>query len=155
MASENGPKQKSIYLSAGRPVKVLASPVCAPDWLTLAETSPSSILRSLNATVHAGWFGRTYPASCRPTADGTLVPLSGRWSNAGMASPTECLTLSIAEFHNDAVACSLSDILERGTLPDRFYLSATACSGILRRADRRGKVLPEPLRLALEKRANS
>jgi hypothetical protein len=40
--------------------------------------------------------------------------------------------------------------LETSAVPQRFYLSATACRGILRRAEKRGKVLPEPLRRALE-----
>jgi hypothetical protein len=60
------------------------------------------------------------------------------------------LTLSSSEFHSAAVACSLSDILETGDVPRRFYLSATACRGILRRADKRGKTLPAPLQAALE-----
>jgi hypothetical protein len=67
-----------------------------------------------------------------------------------MGSPTECLTLSSTEFHKDAAVCSLSDVLETGDVPQRFYLSATACKGILRRADKRGKKLPEQLLHALE-----
>jgi hypothetical protein len=57
---------------------------------------------------------------------------------------------SISEFHSGAVACSLSDILETGDVPRRFYLSATACRGILRRAEKRGKDLPGSLKAALE-----
>jgi hypothetical protein len=57
----------------------------------------------------------------------------------GYGSPTECLTLSSLEFPSAAVACSLSDILETGDVPQRYYLSATACRGILRRAEKRGK----------------
>jgi hypothetical protein len=45
---------------------------------------------------------------------------------------------------------SLSDVLETQQVPQRFYLSAKACSGILRRAERRGKELPQMLRAALE-----
>ncbi|MDR2945582.1 MAG: hypothetical protein LBV79_02390 [Candidatus Adiutrix sp.] len=44
----------------------------------------------------------------------------------------------------------MSDILETGDLPPRYFLSATACRGILRRAEARGRNLPEALRLALE-----
>jgi hypothetical protein len=44
----------------------------------------------------------------------------------------------------------LSEILETGPIDPRFYLSATACKGILGRAEKRGKTLPAPLRLALE-----
>jgi hypothetical protein len=34
--------------------------------------------------------------------------------------------------------------------PEKYYLSARACEGILRRAERRGKALPPMLREALE-----
>jgi hypothetical protein len=64
------------------------------------------------------------------------------FQNSGTGSPTEYSTHSMPEFHSAAVACSLSDILETGDVPRRFYLSATACRGILRRAEKRGKTLP-------------
>ena len=54
-------------------------------------------------------------------------------------------TLNISEWHNDAAVCSLSSILEKGPIPRRFFLSAKACSGILRRAEARGKELPQKL----------
>jgi hypothetical protein len=44
--------------------------------------------------------------------------------------------------------------LETGELPPRFSLSAKACAGILRRAQRRGKELPTMLRQALEQVAS-
>jgi hypothetical protein len=66
-----------------------------------------------------------------------------------MGSPTEFLTLNTLEYPSDGVASSLSDILEIGELPQRYYLSGTACRGILRRAEKRGKELPEALRSAL------
>jgi hypothetical protein len=59
------------------------------------------------------------------------------------------LTLSSLEWHSAAAVCSLSDTLETGDLPQRFFLSATACKGILRRAEKRGKVLPPALEQAL------
>lgn len=43
---------------------------------------------------------------------------------------------------------SLSNILE-SNVDEMFHLSAKACQGILTRAERRGKKLPEPLRKAL------
>src|SRR3546814_15049798 len=66
-----------------------------------------------------------------------------------MGSPTAFSTLSTSEFPNGAVASSLSDILETGDLPQRYFLSAKACSGILRRAEKRGKTLPLALSRAL------
>jgi hypothetical protein len=56
---------------------------------------------------------------------------------------------SISESPNDAVASSLSGILETGDLPQRFFLSERACAGILRRAEKRGKTLPPALEHAL------
>ena len=38
-------------------------------------------------------------------------------------------------------------------VPEKYYLSQRACSGILRRASARGKELPELLKRALEKQA--
>jgi hypothetical protein len=136
-------------LLAALPANPSASQDSERAWQTSVATSPSNILGSLTDLAPSGWFGRTSPASCRAMEDGTLVPFSGAWSNSGMGSPTECLTLSSLEFHSGAVACSLSDILETGDLPQRYFLSATACKGILRRAEKRGKALPKQLAKAL------
>jgi hypothetical protein len=59
------------------------------------------------------------------------------------------LTLNTAEYPSDAVASSLSDVLE-SDVPQKYYLSPRACRGILRRAEKRGKRLPEHLAAALE-----
>jgi hypothetical protein len=56
---------------------------------------------------------------------------------------------------NDAAVCSLSDILETGGVPQRFSLTAKACAGILRRAEKRGKSLPPQLAHALQAVADS
>jgi hypothetical protein len=56
---------------------------------------------------------------------------------------------NISAWPNDAAVCSLSQVLETGSIPQRFFLSAKACAGILRRAEKRGKELPMPLRIAL------
>ena len=59
---------------------------------------------------------------------------------------------SFGEFPKEENASRLSQILE--DLPPRKYcLSARACDGILRRAERRGKALPAELREALERQA--
>ena len=49
---------------------------------------------------------------------------------------------------------TLSEILE-SSVSERYYLSAQACAGILRRAEKRGKDLPTALRLALEQVAGA
>ena len=61
----------------------------------------------------------------------------------------EFLMLNIGESPNDAADCTLASILEVNA-PGKYYLSARACEGILRRAERRGRPLPEMLKTALE-----
>jgi hypothetical protein len=62
---------------------------------------------------------------------------------------TEFLMLNTGESPSVVVASTLSQILEANA-PERYYLSAKACEGILRRAERRGKQLPPMLKEALE-----
>ena len=57
-------------------------------------------------------------------------------------------THSFGESPSVAVESRLSQILEAAPHP-KYYLSAKACQGILRRAERRGKELPEMLKTAL------
>ena len=62
----------------------------------------------------------------------------------------ESLMPNISDWPNAANVCSLSHVLETAPIPERYFLSSTACAGILRRADKRRRTLPEPLRKALE-----
>ena len=71
--------------------------------------------------------------------------------NSGTGSHTEFWMLSSSECPSAAGASSLSDILEGGRLPRRYFLSAKACAGILRRAEKRARALPPLLRTALER----
>jgi hypothetical protein len=149
--SIKGDEYGPLTFSWGEPhANPSVSPDSEKDCPTNGETSRWSILDWLRALAPGGSFGKTSPASCPLEKDGILVPSSGRWLNSGMGSPTECLTLNISEWPSDAVVCSLSDILETGDLPQRFFLSAKACTGILRRVERRGRQLPYALRCALK-----
>jgi hypothetical protein len=56
--------------------------------------------------------------------------------------------------HSDGGVCSLSDVLEIGVVPRKFFLSPKACAGILRRAANRGKELPPALDAALREVAS-
>jgi hypothetical protein len=58
---------------------------------------------------------------------------------------------NISEWPNDAAVCLLSQVLETGLIPQKFFLSAKACAGILRRAEKRGRQLPPLLQAALER----
>lgn len=165
------------FLSEEPRARAIPSRVSEKDWMTRVATSCSPMLRLLADIGPDGWSGRTSSASfqaredatlqafwdCSPgegsksrQADGNLRELS-KATAAHTASHGGCLTLNMSEwtalpahFPSDGGVCSLSDILEAtGDVPQRFYLSAKACRGILRRAVNRGKELPEQLKQAL------
>lgn len=136
--------------AADFPAPTLALPDAARDWL---ESNPgcgmSSIefLRSLN---RSGLSLRMCPAYYRLAEDGTLPPSFKGWQDAGICRLGGSWTLSIGASHNAAAVCSLSDVLQNSEdMPHKYFLSARACQGILRRAERRGKKLPQRLMEAL------
>ena len=149
--------QQLTFLSEEHHANRFPLPVLEKDWQTRVATSCLPTVPLLQGIAPTGWFGRTSPVPCHQTADGALAPSSGSWQNSGMGSPTAFLTLNTSEWNHtlapslkDDGVCSLSDILEdSGSVPQRYFLSAKACAGILRRAEKRGKVLPEPLVRAL------
>lgn len=67
-----------------------------------------------------------------------------KWEDDG-AWLGECMMRNTGESPNAAVVSRLSQILE-GTPQEKYSLSAKACQGILRRAERRGKDLPPVLK---------
>ena len=66
--------------------------------------------------------------------------------------PIEYSMRNTSESLKNAEESFLSQILQEN-VPEKYYLSQRACSGILRRASARGKELPELLKRALEKQA--
>ena len=84
------------------------------------------------------------PAKGWPTWGGITM----EWQDDG-AWLGECLMRNTGESPSAAVESRLSWILEE-TPPEKYYLSARACSGILNRAERKGKKLPQELQTALE-----
>ena len=123
---------------------------CEKEWKTLEAISPWALLVWLISLDPNGLCGKTYPVSCHPTEDGILVPSSGRFQNSGMGGPIGSWTLSTSACHRDVKESFLSDILQEiQDVPEKYYLSPTACEGILRRAEKRGKSLPPLLKQAL------
>ena len=148
--------EQSTFLWAEPPVKASASPDSAAEWMTLVAGWRGSFLELLGSHGPAGWHGRTSPDARQRRTGETLELSSGRWQGSGMVSPGESLTLNLSESTailgpspSDGGVCSLSDILETGDHLSRYCLSPKACAGILRRAEKRGKVLPEALRSRL------
>lgn len=63
----------------------------------------------------------------------------------------DCLTLNFGECPNVENVSTLSMILEMD-VPDKYFLSAKACWGIIRRAEQRNKEIPVILKIALLER---
>ena len=72
----------------------------------------------------------------------------GCWEMDGL-SHGELSMRNTGEYPSAAAESTLSSILEVN-VPEKYYLSAKACAGILRRAEKRGKELPPMLKEALE-----
>jgi hypothetical protein len=105
--------------------------------------------------VRPRWFvWENVPPEPSPlTKEMTSNSFSGNGTNSGIMSRGVFLTLNTSEYPSDAVESSLSDILETGVVPSKYFLSRQACEGIIRRAEKRGKALPPILKAALERTA--
>ena len=104
-----------------------------------------------------GQCGRTSQELCRPTKDEILGQSSVKWLKQGRFSKNTLSWMhNTSESPSDEGACSssLSLILQSlADVPTRYYLSPKACEGILRRADRRQKIIPAHMRLILSSAA--
>ena len=140
--------EQLILSWGGVPVSPSVSQEEERDWM-VSLVSCSSISELYMTFARGGFCGRTCPEYFPSITDGHSEPLSLNYRGSGMAAHGECLTLNSSEWHNAAAVCSLSAVLERSGVPQRFYLSAQACQGILRRAETREKPLPGRLRKAL------
>ena len=92
------------------------------------------------------WPVKTRRFSRQGEGGRTLVMcLDPKGQSAGVS-----LTPNISAWPNAAAVSLLSDVLETAPIPERYFLSSTACAGILRRADKRRRTLPEPLMRAVQ-----
>ncbi len=115
-------------------------------------SSSSTSSGKLRQRFRSGSSWRTSPACSLFEEEPTSESSSPLWSTSGIASPGECWTRGSSGCPSDVdVSSSLRDILEPpDQIPQKYWLSARAAAGILERASRRGRALPEPLRVALE-----
>lgn len=151
--SVGAPTPHLIFSVEGSPAKTSASPDAdaaspgtAPASSSLSPTSPR--LFDLD-----GFSSRTYPGCSPRTAVGTSESCLARWPTSGTAWHGGFSTAASSECPSADGACSsspvtLADMLEPSA-PAKYSLSARAAAGILRRAEKRGRSLPESLALAL------
>src|SRR5690606_39152039 len=113
------------------------------------KTSPASSRQKTTLLAHslASLLGKIASSSLQGRNGKTLVVclVPKEQSRGGSLMP------NISEWPNAAAVCSLSQVLEKGSIPQKFFLSAKACAGILRRAEKRGRHLPLLLEMALRK----
>ena len=139
-----------MFWSEDPPARHSQLPVSEKEWMTHVVTYPSSISDLLNDLSRSGLCTKMSQDSCHRSLDQTFRPSSQRWLNAAMGSPTECWTHSSTAFPSDgAEYSSLAAVLETGDIPQRYFLTARAASGVLRRSLLRGKELPPLLLQAL------
>lgn len=127
----------------------------------------TSSAKSPTGRKQGGFWARMSPDCSRHIAGATLLQWLESWLGAKLvfqptggripawhldqkdSSSGQYWTLNGGDWRNGASVCLLSEILETGKIDRRYYLSPKACAGILRRAKKRGKVLPQHLMLAL------
>lgn len=171
----NGIYQQLTFWSEEPPARRSASPESEAASPTTGETcvSPSAAWRTISSP--SGCCGKTFPESfprrimrldaswalfaelTPPSSlqgEGGSTPIAVWWPDQKEPWRGGCLTPNGTEYPSEENVCLswLWQALETGPVPTRFYLSANACRGILRRAERRGKKLPEMLEAALRAR---
>ena len=151
-ALANNSRHQAVSTSSTEdsPVKTSAWPVNGPVFPASAAVCGLSSTVFCPSCGHDGRSLRMFPDCFPQTGAPTSVSYSGGWATSGMGGPTEFWTRATSESPNGAVVCSLSAILETRSVPRRYWLSARAAAGILRRAAKRGKELPLRLQEALQ-----
>ena len=121
---------------------------------TSAERSPQIKERTFASSSKSSAKLKTKPLQFLDLRSGGANGiLSGALWQTDSPSLGEYWTLNIGESPKDEEESFLWQILE-ANVPTKYYLSETACRGVLRRAENRGKDLPKLLHLALLLQAN-
>ena len=127
--------------------------ILPPPLLSYGKTSPACLTQktTLSAVSWLDYVAQSFPLKYRTANGQAQVMLPARkGASHGVSS-----TLNFSESPSVVKESSLSQVLIKGSIPQKYYLSAKACAGILRRAKMRGKTLPPSLRVALERSANA
>lgn len=112
----------------------------APSQATAGKTSAQSSRRSAPSAKKT-----LMCLDLRPGMGGNLL---GAYWEMDTVLPGKSMTLNTGECPNAVRESTLSQILQ-ANVPEKYSLSPKACAGIIRRAQKRGKELPDMLREAL------
>ena len=144
-----------ILSSGASPARTYRWPVSVRAFTEKEVASGLTSSASCENCGHAGRLSRMSPDFYPAIKDAILRRSSTDWENAGsVVSPGRYWTASTSESRNAADACSLSAVLQH-EVSSRYFLSAKAAAGILRRAEKRGKTLPQVLAEALRSLATN
>jgi len=138
--SEDSLAKMSLWLEWGRGLGLKGSSL----------DSFTSFLDWLSSAAPELFSSKTCQAFSLPTKDETSKSLFELWPNSGIAWDGVCLTAKTSESPNHASESSLWELIEKGEVPEKYFLSPNAAKGMLRRADRMERELFPPLRKALE-----
>ena len=110
----------------------------------------TTLCGSFEAALHEPLSSKTCTGFSLATEDATSPSYSRHWTNSGMAWRGVCLTVKTSESPSNAVASTLLPCIETQGVPEKYYLSQNAGTGILRRVDRMKRNLPPSFRQSLE-----
>ena len=143
---------QSTYWPAARPAKPSQLPETDLEWMTTAATWPSDFASLLAECARVGLSGRMFPEYFQSNSGRRSEASSRVCGNAGIQHSGGFWMLNMSEWNRTLLPSrsedgvfSLSDILETGGHLWQHCLSRKACAGIIRRAEKRGKKLPELL----------
>ena len=149
--------EELISSSEGPRARDSASRESRMDLMTREAPSASPIANFLRLCVPGGSCGKTSPVFSVQIKGMTSGRSCEKLMKSGILSHGECWTLNMCEwtdtlapFRKEDDVSSLSDILVPiSDVPQKYYLSRKSCSGLLRRAEARGRALPDVLQQVL------
>lgn len=124
--------------------------VCVPvvEWIARRISSLLAVPNQFELITEIGTL-RTYAKEfSQPTARAILkshVLDSIKWKSGGVAFQDMTVDASASTAPCSPILSRLSDVIETGPIPEKYYLSANAAQGIIRRVDKLGRKLFSPL----------
>jgi hypothetical protein len=122
--------------------------ILEPSWKNFVE-SKKTTFQFLCLTGDVGRIAEQSQATASLLRGDLWTLNTSEYLNVENASPSWSITGGATQRTYYYRESRLSEILQTDA-SEKYYLSARACEGILRRADKRGKELPEVLKAALE-----
>jgi DNA (cytosine-5)-methyltransferase 1 len=109
-----------------------------------------NLLASLEKEAPELFYSKTFTVSFTRTKDEISKPLFELWPNSGILSDGVCLTAKTLESPSHAKESTLSAVIETQPVQEKYFLSPSAATGMLRRASHQGRNLFPPLKESLE-----